>query len=101
MSAYSWGNAPTPMLMKCLRYVLYSKKYGVYLGYNSWSFRKITFIQPQVYAVTFGSREEVAMAVVALQTIPPDWYAMPVMCSYTDRASIMECVRAGLPGWVA
>jgi hypothetical protein len=92
--------ATTPL--KCMRYVLYSKEYGVYLGacmgFGFWS--KLD-AAGQTHAVVFDNPTQVREVVLSWDEMPPDWVAMPVMCERPDYASSMECAQSGLPGWAA
>jgi hypothetical protein len=84
------------------RFVLYSESLGVYLG----SFMGLGFwskLDPagQPGAVTLPSEEEASAFVATWEghEPPADLRAVAVLVVAPDRATIAECVAAGLPAW--
>lgn len=87
------------------RFVLYVETWGVFVGtFLGLGFWSKTDPVDQPCAPVFDTYED-AVAFMRTQTTPggvlPVYKVVPVLTTKLDRASIAECVAAGLPPWDA
>lgn len=84
------------------RFVLYVEEWGVYvgefLGLGFWS--KIDPVG-QPCAVAFDTIDDAVAYVHTWKDRPPAYRTIEVHTRKPDRASIEECVAAGIPAWEA